>query len=231
MFKSTLEPAFVLHARPWSETSLILDFFTLEHGRVSAMARSARGVRSRLKNCLVPFSPLLISYRGKNELMQLSTVEQQSAGFILHGRNLFSGIYLNELLLKLLQRFDPYPNLFQHYQTTLQQLQAENADTSKVLRQFEKKLLSELGYGLNLNLDANGDAVLPERFYTYDLAQGLVISENKSVQTSQFQGHHLLAIQQNKLENTDTIITARNLMRAIIAALLGPQKIKSRELF
>lgn len=225
-----LEPAFVLHATPYRDTSLLVNFFTQNQGRVMAIAQSARGPRSRFRGCLMPFSPLLINFTGKNDLMYLNAVDSESAAYFLQGNNLFNGFYLNELLIKLLQRLDPYPNLFLEYRETLVQLQTVDCNAQKILRLFEKKLLAELGYGLQLTQAASGHDVLPGHYYTYHLERGLIACKDKT-QESAFLGDHLLAIENNQLLTNEILQEAKRLMRFIINALLSHQPLKTRELF
>lgn len=228
--KIILEPAFVLHSRPYRETSLLIDFFTYNHGKISGVARSARGMRSRFKGCLVPFSPLFISGVGKTDLMQVTAVETHGAAYFLQGTNLFSGIYLNELLMKLLQRQDAYPNLFDYYQKTLHQLQIVD-EPQKALRIFEKQLLAELGYGLQLSQESSGDTINPDKFYSYTLDQGIIPCEQNKKSSVIFSGSNLLAIEKNNFDTAEILKDARRLMRLALTALLGKNQIKSRELF
>lgn len=230
MIKLQLEPAFVLHTRAYRETSLIVDFFTFNHGKLSALAKSARGTRSRFKGCLVPFTPLLISGNTKTDLLQLNIAETTGAAYFLQGNNLFSAIYLNELLVKLLQRFDPYPTLFKAYQSSLLQLQNSKNESQKILRIFEKQLLAELGYGLHLSQETTGKNVHADKFYSYTLDKGLV-SCARGTGSDIFRGSHLLAIERNHFESKEILKDARRLLRLALGGLLGNYTLKSRELF
>lgn len=226
-----LEPSFVLHASPFRETSVLVHLLTQNYGKVSAVARSARGLRSRFKNCFIPFSPLVVSFRGKGELMQINAAEPQTAAYFLEGKNLFNGLYLNELLMKLLQRLDPYPRLFVIYRDTLEQLQHTNEQPQKVLRVFEKKLLIELGYGLQLSQEATGQQVLPDSLYAYQIDQGVVSCRSHHKGDVIFLGRHLIAIEKNNFESHEVLKEARRLMRLVFNNLLGSYPLKTRELF
>src|ERR1700722_5915855 len=114
-----LEPAYILHTKNYRETSLIIRFFTRNYGIVHAIARSARGTRSRFRGCLIPFAPLLITGTSKTDLMQLFSAEATGPACFLQGDALFNALYLNELVIRLLPCFDPYPNLFLLYQQAL----------------------------------------------------------------------------------------------------------------
>lgn len=168
--KVLLEPAYILHLRAYSETSALVEFFTLSKGRITAIAKGAKRKHSPFKSFLHPFCPVLISWASKHELKTLTHIEvnphTQADGIFqrihLTKDALLSGLYLNELLMRLLTRFDPHADLFKIYETTLQQLSQssikENTDkalnnTLAALRVFEKVLLASLGYGLNLKTD------------------------------------------------------------------------------
>lgn len=227
--KFLLEPAYVLHARHYRETSLIVQFFTENFGIVHALARSARGPRSRSRGYLMPFSPLLISCSGKTDLLQLTAVEGNGSAIFLTGNTLFSGLYLNELILKLIPRHDACPRLFSLYQETLLALQTSSVSQENVLRSFEKNLLAELGYGLQLTTAIDESLIDPEKYYAYFLGRGLMPCQQGS-SGSVFQGKHLLAIEKNDYIDTETLRAARKLMRLVIGSLVESD-IKTRELF
>lgn len=162
----TLEKAFVLHTRPYRDTSLLVDFFTLDAGRVTAVARGARGPKSRLKGLLQPFVPLLINWYGKTELVTLGGADANGASITLNGDVLISGMYLNELLMRLLTRFDPLPHLFEQYNRTIIALSQKQLP-ELCLRLFELNLLNELGYGLRLNCADGSHKVFSLRNTTF----------------------------------------------------------------
>jgi DNA repair protein RecO (recombination protein O) len=231
MMRVMLQPAFVLHTRLYGDTSLLVDFFSSNHGRIPAVARSARGLQSRFKGHLQPFSPLFISWSGKSELMQLTAVELNGTGYNFAGKTLFSAIYLNELLVRLLQRYDPFPNLFRFYEQALAKLQ-ENESPQQALRFFEKRLLSELGYGLQLNKEAFTDAAIqPQHWYGFEPGCGLIRCQEQPSSSPNFLGKHLLAIHQDNFLDKETLQAAKQLMRLALGAVLGNTLIKSRELF
>ncbi len=224
-----LEPSFVLHTRPYRDTSLLVDLLTLNHGKVSVIARSARGLRSRFKGSLVLFSPLLITASGKSELLQLSEVEISEAAVFLEGNKLFFGLYLNELLVRLLQKYDPYPEIFAAYAATLKQfVNTENCQLC--LRRFEMLLLSELGYQLPLRQSACGSDIRSQQTYAYQFDQGFVVSQQDKG-NHVFQGEHLLAIAKQDFNDNEILGACRRLMRLAIGHLLGDYTLKTRELF
>src|SRR5512135_568374 len=144
------ELAFVLHSYPFRETSLVLEIFSRQHGRVPLVARGARRPRSALRGLLMGFQPLSMSWFGKHELRTLHSAEWQGGQPQLQGTALLCGFYLNELLLNLMARDDAHPQLFDYYQHALLRLAAET-DHAATLRSFEKRLLQELGYALGLD--------------------------------------------------------------------------------
>src|SRR6266404_7748539 len=143
------QPAFVLHAHPYRETSLIVEALTADYGRVAMVARGARRARSELRGVLQAFQPLSLSWLGAGELKTLVKAEWRGGLPLVTGSALLCGFYLNELLLKLLPREDPHPRLFDAYESALSRL-ANGADQAPVLRQFELELMAELGYALPL---------------------------------------------------------------------------------
>lgn len=228
-----LQPAFIVHSRAYRDSSLLLELFTLDHGRVSAVARGARGPRGRYKGLLQPFVPLLVSWYGKGELMSLSAAETDGVVLGLTGDRLLCGFYLNELLMRLLHRHDAHIQLFAAYQQALQGLQ-DLREPAKVLRGFEKLLLQELGYALSLNREANtGLLVKADQFYYFDPARG-VLSCGESMRVSSqyiFGGHSLLALHAEEFSNKDCMRDAKRLLRIALNQLLDNKPLKSRELF
>jgi DNA repair protein RecO (recombination protein O) len=172
-----LARAYVLHQRPFRDSSLIVEVFAREHGRMTLFARAARGPRSRFAP-LQPFRALLLSWSGRGEAPTLSGAENAGGPMMMPAARLMSAFYLNELLLKLVTRHDPHPQLFDQYEATLGLLgQAQSADAS--LRQFEARLLDFIGYGLNLAAEADtGRPVRDEAFYHFQPGvHGVVIAE------------------------------------------------------
>lgn len=229
--KILLEPSYVLHTRPHGETSVITELFTRDHGRISAMAKNARGPRSRFKGCLMPFSCLTISCQGRSELLQLTAVESQASVLFLSGSLLFAGLYLNELLVKLLRRSDPYPSLFVLYQETLLALQQYPRRQQITLRYFEQRLLQALGYGIQLTHQGSGEAICPDDYYAFSLNQGLFPHTPSSSSMQVFKGSHLIAMAQHDYSEPATLASARQLMRLVITTLLEGRSLKTRELY
>ncbi|HJT97690.1 MAG TPA: DNA repair protein RecO, partial [Rhodanobacteraceae bacterium] len=150
------QPAFILHARAWRETSLLVEAFTRDHGRVGLVARGVRNPKSRLsRSSLQPLQPLLLDWSTRGELGTLIQAEQAGTPWRLGGDALIAGMYVNELVLKLSSRNDPHPRAFAAYTECLARL-AEETDIAWTLRRFERDLLADLGYALLLTHTAEG---------------------------------------------------------------------------
>lgn len=219
------EPAFVLHTRYYRNTSLLVDLFTESQGRVSVLARSARGPKSRFRGLLQPFMPLLIGYGGKSSLKYLNQLELSAAPFSVNGQALYCGFYLNELLVRLLKPEDAYTDLYHHYSATLSLLSAR-ADLEVVLRCFEKKLLSELGFGIELP-----DEIEAALSYHFIAGQGFAPLPAGRASGSSFSGEHLLAIAQDEYSDAMVLASAKRLMRQALAPHLGHRPLASRDVF
>lgn len=226
-----LIPAYVLHRRPYRETSALLELFTGAWGRTGLVVRGIRSPKSRQRGELQPFRPLLVSWIQRGELGTLTSVETNGPAFDLNGLTLFSAFYLNELLVRLLARQDPHPDLFNYYQACLKQL-AENINIESTLRLFEKRMLRELGYGLQLGDEAvHGTAVQPGKHYDYHLESGPVELEGDQPGAFIFKGSSLLALENEQLDSAESLHDAKRLMRAVLNLYLGNKPLKSRELF
>lgn len=223
----SLQPAFVLHHRPYRETSMLVELFTKEHGRISVIARGVRTQKSRIRALIQPFVPLLVSWQGKTELMTLGSIETNQTPIMLKGDCLLSGFYLNELLMRVLHKHDPHPELYTIYHETLLELQSDQLQ-HKTLRLFEKNLLEALGYGLQLQYD-----IEPEKYYCFFPEQGFKIyQDNDDInQALIFPGKSLIALANETLADEESLRDAKRLMRLAFAPLLGSQPLHSRKLF
>jgi len=170
------EAAFILHQYQWKETSLVVEAFTRQSGRVALVARGARRPASASRGVLRAFEPLELSWFGKGELRTLHGVERVGGFPFLQGAALMCGFYLNELILRLLPRDDPHESLYEAYEVTLRQL-AQDPDAQPALRRFEKFLLQELGYALPLEIEVeSGAPVEPEGQYHYVIERGPLLA-------------------------------------------------------
>jgi DNA repair protein RecO (recombination protein O) len=228
-----LQPAYVVHSRPYRDTSALLEVFTAEHGRISLVARGARRPSRRGSSValLQPFTPLLISFSGRLDLKTLIATESVEGMRVLRSERLFSGMYLNELLMRLLHRNDAHPQLFAAYDSALKAL-AGSVAVDAVLRRFEITLLDELGYSLNLGLDGKtGQPVDNTRLYYYDAEQGLVASDDTTDRSATtYSGSDLLAMASGDFDGP-VRLAAKRLLREALAVQLGDAPLHSRELF
>jgi DNA repair protein RecO (recombination protein O) len=225
------QPAFVLHSYPFRETSLIIETFTRDRGRVALVARGARRPKSALRGVLLAFQPLLLSWSGKTELRTLHKAEWEGGYTPLKGLALICGFYLNELLLNLLPRDDPHEYLFAAYRETLDAL-GRSDEHAVSLRCFEKTLLRELGYGLMLDRDAEtGAPIRAELHYSYVMEHGPVVSRGDGVQNGvELSGQTLIDMQSDRYTSAASLQQSKVLMRALINRHLGDRILHTRQL-
>jgi len=222
-----MEPAYVLHHRPYRETSQLLEVMGRDHGRVGLVARGARGPRARWRSCLQPFQPLHLSWSGRGGLFTLSNAEPAAPPLSLAGDHLLSAWYLNELLLAFTTRGDPHPDLFVHYAAALTGLQ-ENAEPEVSLRRFELALLSEVGYGLNLEAEARSGLPLEaEQLYNYIADTGAVAVAEPRPDYA-YSGAQLHRIAAGEFAVDDDLAAAKRLLRSILGHYLGDRALKTR---
>jgi len=225
------EPAFVLHHYSYGETSLLLEIFTRQHGRLGVVAKGARRARSPLRSALIPFQLLVINYSGRGELPTLVAAEPVTVASAFTGEALYCGLYLNELLLRLLHRHDPHENLFQSYAETLTHL-GRTGSREAVLRVFEKRLLEDIGYGLVLTRDGiDGSPVHPDREYCYAPERGPLPAHLGCEDGIRIAGRSLLSLASEELGDPDTLRDAKRLLRGLLARQLGNRPLMSRQLF
>jgi len=226
-----LQPAYVLHTRPYRDTSMLVDFITPQFGRITAVARGVRSRKSPKRNLLNPFTRLLISFQGKADLKLLTHFEAEGAHFSLVAKHLFSGFYLNELLVRLLPELDSHPAAYDLYEKSLQALTAQK-DLEPVLREFELQLLVELGYGIDFTSDSqSGGFISKELNYCLDTQAGFYPALSETPLNRQFSGRHIYAISQGELSDSDVKQTAKRITRELLKPLLGNKPLMSRELF
>jgi DNA repair protein RecO (recombination protein O) len=229
-FQQDAQAAFVLHSYPFRETSLIVETYSRDHGRIAMVARGARRPRSSLRGVLLSFQPLLLSWSGKRELRTLTRAEWQGGYAPLRGQSLICGFYLNELLLKLLPRDDPHEELYAVYEGALAAL-GEGADQFALLRRFELALLRELGYAVILDRDVERDEpVARERSYAYIVERGPVVARSASGIGVELSGQTLIDMQSGQFTNAVTQQQSKALMRALINHHLGNQVLHTRQL-
>ncbi|MCL2658366.1 MAG: DNA repair protein RecO [Betaproteobacteria bacterium] len=224
------EPAFLLHTHPWRETSLVLDIFSRNHGRLPLAAKGARRPHSQLRGVLMSFQPLLVSWSGKGEVRTLTGAEWSGGLPLLTGAAMMCGYYANELLTRLLPREDAHPALFDAYTALLKAL-AEGASHDLSLRRFELALLRELGYAPTFDCDHAGSPLHPDARYVFIIEQGPVLANEVNADLPTLSGRALLDLAANDLSTPDTLFQAKSLMRRLIAHVLGNHPLESRRIY
>lgn len=225
------EPAYVLHRRPWRETSLLVDVFTLNHGRMTVIARGASSTKSPLKAQLQPFQPLMLDWTGRGDLKTLTQVDVRHGPALTRTLALYSGLYLNELLQRVLPVADPHPTLFAAYIEALEQL-SQAADVEPVLRHFEHVFASALGYDFAWDLATDtGQPVEPGGQYCYDPEQGIVATPGPGVRLQNLPGQVLQALAGGDLQSEPCRRMAKRVMRVLVDYLLQGRPLNSRSLF
>lgn len=231
-----LEPAWVLRTFPWRETSLIAEAFSRHHGRVGLVAKGARRPLSQFRGLLSGFQPVLLSWSGQGELKTLAKAEWQPGQPLLSGKALLCAYYLNELILKLTAREDPHPGLFEAYAQALSALATPGASLSRTLRCFELALLHDIGLGLQLDVLAEtGEPLDPDAQYHCVADKGVVPTSAHGLTTGEprpiYKGHTLLAIAHQRLEDLDTLASAKQLIRALLDHHLDGHALQTRRVF
>lgn len=227
------QPAYVLHAYPFRETSLIVEVFSRDFGRMALLARGARRPRSAIRGLLMAFQPIEIGWAGKGEVLTLMKAEWQGGQPLLVGEALFCGYYLNELLMHLLPREDPHERLFARYAEMLARLAADPSGKVREadLRRFEKALLQELGYGLTLSHDGEGNPIVPTAYYTYRMEQGPVRMEHAEAAAQVVSGKALLDLEAEDFSDPRSRLEAKQLMRTLMAYYLAGKELETRKIF
>ena len=231
------QAAWVLHTYPWRETSLLVEVFSRDHGRVGLVAKGARRPYSQLRGVLMAFQPLSMDWSGGGEVKTLIRAEWQGGQPLLTGRALICGYYLNELLVRLTAREDPHPRLFSAYADAVRALGRAEAE-SPILRRFELALLQDLGYEAGLAHEADsGDAIRPAGRYLYIIERGpvrLETLEEEGVDPTALgeqpllSGQTLLDMAAGDFSRAETLAQSKQLLRMLINHTLGGQPLQSR---
>ena len=231
MARVVQQPAFVLHARPYRETSLLVELLTRDHGRVAVVARGAKRTKSKTRNIVQQFRPLLVDWSARGELGTMHGAEQIAAPPVLQGEALYCGLYLNELLIRLLHRNDPHPDVFERYRAVLAEL-AGSASVQPALRLFEKHLLEAVGYGLILDHEAGSERPLQaDARYDYRPGDGPVrLGDAQVARRAGISGAALLALHTEHID-PEWLPELRRLMRRQIGYHLGDKPLVSASLF
>jgi DNA repair protein RecO (recombination protein O) len=223
------QPGFVLHSHPYKETSLIVDVFSRDHGRVALIAKGAKRPHSKLRGVLQTFQPLSVGWVGRSDVRTLTAAEWIGGLLPLEKSALLCGFYLNELLVKLLAREDPHPVLFDHYIATLNQL-AHGESAPIVLRKFERALLKETGVGGDLTVcTSTGQLVEAELTYVVDPERGprRALPADTSPRVS---GKTLRDMECEDYSDSTTQLQSKFLMRFLLAHHLGGTTLNTRQI-
>lgn len=231
-----LEPAFFLHTRPYRDTSLLVEAFTRQHGRITLVARGVKNKKKGSAALLQPFAPLLITWWMKGELGALRHTELNQQPFWLTGNRLVSGLYINELLNRLLGRHVAHSELFDYYAQVIQRLATDNIlEINKTLRLFEKFLMQELGYGITFDRDAfSGSSIDAGDYYAFEPSVGcykMHAMREDYKEMNLYKGSSLLALHEEQFDNTEQLQDAKRLMRKVLSAHLGNKPLYSRTLW
>ncbi len=222
------EAVFLLHARPYRESSQIIEILAQNHGRIGLVARGSRRPRSGWKSTLRPFQPMRMSWSGRSTLQTLRAAEPTSPPMRFTGNDLMAAYYMNELLIALLHQGDPHPNLFAHYGSALAGL-GSGGELEPTLRRFELALLAEIGYGLVTDRNAaDGKALCSDRWYEYFADQGPVVVADSAAGRFVINGADLAAICNGDFDRPERLSIAKRLLREKLDWCMGGKPLKTR---
>jgi DNA repair protein RecO (recombination protein O) len=229
-FRIAEQPGFVLHSYPYRETSLIIDVFSRDHGRIALVAKGAKRPHSALRGVLQTFQPLGLSWSGKGEVRTLTNAEWVGGMLPLTGDALLCGFYVNELLVKFCAREDAHPALFNHYVLTLSRL-AHDEPAVQVLRSFETVLLRETGYAMNLTRTVTRQSVAADCRYVFDPDRGVrEVSDDLPAQWPVIAGQTLIDMERDDYTNPQTAAQSKTLMRFLLNFHLGGTPLATRQI-
>lgn len=224
------QQGFVIHLRNYSDSKKLVSLFTLESGHITSVFRVTKRTSPPK-----PFALLDLTWQGNHQLKTLRLAETLSPPTNLYGRSLYCGLYINEVIMRLVPNSQSMPNLFSCYQETIAKL-ISVADDPKLqevlLRRFEFQLLLDLGLGVDLAHDAYGEAIAVKEkiFYRYVPERGFCLVGGEYHGRSTFSGLELHDIAAENW-NENSLRAAKHLSRIVFSPLLGGKPIKSRELF
>lgn len=221
--------AFVLHRKPYRETSSLVYLFTQQHGKLSCVAKGVQRPNNQWRGLLQPFVPIQVSLSGRGELKNLTQVDASGSVVSLSGNRSFCAFYVNELLSRCLLNNEAMPLVFEAYVDTLAALKDQNIEVT--LREFEWCLLEELGYGIDFSHEASsGRPITSAQRYEFRVEEGFNPSENALGTSLMFSGDAILRMQERKWDN-DTLNAAKQIFRVALKSIIGDKPLKSKELF
>jgi len=223
-----LEPAYLLHQRPYRNTSQLIDCLTPDFGLVALVAQGSRRPKGGQRALLQPFLPLNVSWLRRGEMGRLTHVELRPPVSELIGEKLLAGFYLNELLLRLLPRGDANAPVFSCYSQALADLAGEG-HTATALRLFELRLLQTLGYGLNLCEDVEtGEPIRAESLYHFEPERGARVASGQAAGSDCYWGRELISLHNEELADTESLRAAKRLLFQVLRVYLGERPLKTR---
>ena len=230
--KISLEPAFVLHRRPYQETSIIVDFFTRKYGRINAVAKGAKRPKSPLRSVLSPASKLSISLSGKNDLKTLSSAEILNHYTLNNSQSLNSIVYINELLTKAIEKEDPHKHIFDLYEGLLMNMSSSHSTVflEGLLREFELSLLQGMGYGVDLVREAETNKKIKrDLHYSFNPDQGFLEVKKSTSSQLLFPGEDIINFSEGDFEKKTTRNHSKIIMRIALDYHLGNKTINIRK--
>jgi DNA repair protein RecO (recombination protein O) len=222
--------AFVLHCRPYQDSSLLVDLLTAELGLVRVVAKGARNKSKKNALRCDPYTKLQVSLSGRSTLKTLCGCEVLASTYRLQGERLFAAIYVNELILRVLHEGDPLPEIIPLYDEIIAKL-AGSDSLEMILRPFELQLLELLGYGIDFSADIDGNEILVDQMYVYIPEYGFQQLTGLKQATHAFSGQQISSIEQGGLSDQRSRRDAKMLMRLALSPLVGDKPFMSRELF
>lgn len=225
------QSSYVLHGRSYRETSLLLEIFSLDYGRLTLIAKGIKGPGKKSGNILQPYQKLKLSWQGKSELKTCTRAEPDGPAVNLSSNALIAAFYLNELIIKLLHKHEAHSELFNAYHEAIKGLEDRSIDLQVILRIFEKKLLGCLGYGLILNHDIDSSPIDTQLYYYYLANSGPQLKKPSSGDYVQLSGQTLVDMDNETLKNPASLREAKTLMRYLISKQMDHQPLASKALY
>lgn len=224
--------SYILHQKPFKESSLLLTCLLEGQGIVTFLAKGARRPRSPFYPFMRPFLLLDILFQGKGDLKVLTHADSRHFYAKLLGRKMVLGLYINELVVRLCEQEEPLSDLFRYYDEALLRLhEAKEREEEWILRQFECQLIRDLGYGVDLSYTAETkEPIVPEGQYAYDPERGIVLAE-ESQGSSFVSGKTLIALKEGSFYNEQIVREAKSFTRRVLGHYLGQKTLHSRKLF
>ena len=226
------EPAYLMHQRPFSESSQIINLFSRHFGRVDVIAKGSKRPKSKFKSFLQPFLPILVSWSGRSQLKTLRSIDLNiKQKTTLPSKQLMSAFYLNELILSLLTTNDPYPELFDCYALTIDKLSDVDSSES-VLRTFEINLLSQIGYAINFQTEAmSSNEIEAEQVYRFVVEEGFIRSNATTSHHSLIKGSIIKAIEKGDYSTSQILKAAKRITRESIKYHLSGKELNTKKVF